>query len=72
VTKAFVNRWGARIEVGQPVTMALPRGGYVDGIIAKIETEGEFALAYGARVTLDNGTTGSVDDCRIGIGEGRK
>lgn len=69
--KAFVNRWGARLEVGAPVTVVHPRGGETRSTIARIETSGEYARAYGPRVVLATGGSASVDDCRIGWGAAR-
>jgi len=65
----ILNRWGAKIAINQPVTMAHPRGGFTDGTITAIDTTSEFSRAYGPRITLDNGTTGTADDCRIGLGK---
>ncbi len=57
------NRFGSELWKGLTVRMTLPRGGNVVSTIAKIETRGEFVRAYGKRVTLANGASGSVDDC---------
>lgn len=62
------NRWGAKLAVGNRVTVAHARSGYSDGVIASIETTGEYARAYGPRVILTNGGSASIDDCRIPLG----
>lgn len=57
-----VNRWGTKLRKGQRVRMHHSRGGTEEGVIVAFETKGEFARAYGARVKLDSGFTGSLDD----------
>lgn len=62
--QSIVNRWGHKLTVGMPVRVCHPRGGHVDGTIARIETSGAYAKAYGPRVILATGGSASVDDCK--------
>ncbi len=56
------NRWGVEVKRGHWIMAHGPRGGTVEGRVEKVETRGEFARAYGARVVLDTGSTVGVDD----------
>jgi hypothetical protein len=64
----LINRWGAKLAIGNRVLMTRPRGDPVTGVIVRFETKGEFARAYGPRVILDCSMSGSIDDCRIPLG----
>ena len=56
------NRFNVEIKKGFKVTAHTVRGGTIAGIVASIETSGDFVRAYGKRVTLECGLTCAVDD----------
>ena len=57
------NRFGHDIRKGSLVACTHPRGGIVTGKVAKLETKGDFVLAYGPRAILCCGMSFALDDC---------
>lgn len=58
------NRWGHKLTKGQKVLVTLARGGTSTEVIARFETKGAYAEAYGPRVICRSGRNASLDDCR--------
>lgn len=64
MTKRFphvVNRWRTLIYKGDTVRI-VRNGCEVTGKVAKLETRGAYADAYGPRIVLDNGLSFAADD----------
>lgn len=58
----LINRWGTLIYKGDVVRCVKARGGEETGKVVKLETRGNFASAYGPRITLDSGASYAADD----------
>jgi len=56
------NRWGVELKRGHYAWATGARGDKVEGTIVAIDRTSEFARAYGARVTFDNGASVGADD----------
>lgn len=73
--RLVVNRWGHSLQVGMPVLVRHPRATPGElptrHTIAKFETSGAYAKAYGPRVILESGGSASIDDVSPDTGTNR-